>query len=127
MGRGRAARAAMDLSDGLADALRQVAAASGTGVRIEAAALPIDARAREWWNARGVDPVRAAIAGSDDYELLFAVSKKQAGALRSVRRHVADPPLTKIGVLTKDRKECVLMRDGKAEALPEGYEHFVSR
>ena len=36
MGRARAARAAMDLSDGLADALRQVATASGVGVRIDA-------------------------------------------------------------------------------------------
>ena len=33
----------MDLSDGLADAARQIAEASGTGVRIDAARLPIDA------------------------------------------------------------------------------------
>ena len=40
-GRTRAASAAMDLSDGLADAVRQLAEASGTGARIEAAALPV--------------------------------------------------------------------------------------
>jgi thiamine-monophosphate kinase len=126
MGRARAARAAMDLSDGLADALRQVATASGTGVRIDAAQLPIDPGARQWWTTRGVDPVSAAIAGGDDYELLFAVSKKQGGALRSMQRHVADPPLTKIGTLTKDLNERVLVRDGKEEVIPEGYEHFVN-
>ena len=49
----RAARAAMDLSDGLADALRQVAEASGCGVEIDADALPIEPGAREWWTARG--------------------------------------------------------------------------
>ena len=76
MGRARAARAAMDLSDGLADALRQVAAASGVGVRIDADALPIDPGAREWWTSRGVDPVSAAVAGGDDYELLFAVPRE---------------------------------------------------
>ena len=43
----RAARAAMDLSDGLADALRQLADASGCGVEIDADALPIDQRARD--------------------------------------------------------------------------------
>ena len=40
-GRTKAASAAMDLSDGLADAVRQLAEASGTGARIEAAALPL--------------------------------------------------------------------------------------
>jgi len=127
LGRARAARAAMDLSDGLADALRQVAAASGVGVRIDAAALPIDPCAREWWTARGADPVSAAVAGGDDYELLLAVPAKGGGALRSVRRHVADPPLTKIGVFTKDPRELVMLREGKEVALPKGFEHFAHR
>jgi thiamine-monophosphate kinase len=73
MGRARAARAAMDLSDGLADGLRQVARASGVGVRIDADALPIEPAAREWWVSRGIDPVHAAVYGGDDYDLLLAV------------------------------------------------------
>ena len=124
MGRARAARAAMDLSDGLADALRQVAAASEVGVRIDAELLPIDPGARAWWETRGVDPAVAAIKGGDDYELMFAVPAKGRGALRSATRHVSDPPLTKIGVFTKDPRELVLTRAGKEEAIPDGYEHF---
>lgn len=124
IGRARAARAAMDLSDGLADALRQVATASAVGVRIEADALPIDPQARTWWGGRGVDPVTAALTGGDDYELLLAVPARGRGALRSVTRHVSDPPLTKIGVFTKDPRELVLTRSGKEEAIPDGYEHF---
>lgn len=127
MGRARAARAAMDLSDGLADAVHQVATASGVGVRIDAAALPIDAQAREWWQARGVDAVRAAVAGSDDYELVFAVPAKGAGKLRRIAKHVANPALTRIGVFTRDARERVLVTDGKEEALPEGFEHFANR
>jgi thiamine-monophosphate kinase len=127
VGRARAARAAMDLSDGLADALRQVATASGVGVRIDADALPIDPAAREWWTSRGVDPVLAAIKGGDDYELLFAVPPKGRGPLRSVRRHITDPPLTKIGTFTKDPREAVLTRGGEEDALPEGFEHFANR
>jgi thiamine-monophosphate kinase len=125
--RARAARAAMDLSDGLADALEQVATASGVGVRIDAAALPIDSCAREWWTARGADPARAAVAGGDDYELLLAVPRKARGALRTVRQRVADPPLTKIGEFTKDPRERVLIRAGKEEELPKGFEHFANR
>ena len=37
-----AARAAIDLSDGLADAVRQLAAASGCGARVDADAVPIE-------------------------------------------------------------------------------------
>lgn len=127
MGRARAARAAMDLSDGLADALRQVAAASGVGLRIDAELLPIDPAAREWWTSRGVDPVTAAVRGGDDYELLFAVPAKGRGPMRSVLRHVADPPLTKIGIFTKDPREVVLTRGEQEDALPEGFEHFANR
>jgi len=127
VGRARAATAAMDLSDGLADALRQVAAASGVGARIDGDLIPIDACAREWWTSRGVDPVSAALGGGDDYELLFAVPPRSGGALRAVARHVTDPPLTKIGVFTKDPRELVVARAGKEDALPEGFEHFANR
>ena len=127
MGRAEAAKAAMDLSDGLADALRQVAAASGVGVRVDAAALPIDPAAREWWTSRGVDPVIAALRGGDDYELLFAVPAKGRGPLRSVMRHITNPPLTKIGLFTKDPREVVLTRGEHEESLPEGFQHFAHR
>jgi thiamine-monophosphate kinase len=127
MGRARAASAAMDLSDGLGDALRQVAASSGVGVRIDRDAVPIDACARAWWTSRAVDAVSAAVRGGDDYELLFAVPPRSGGALRSVARHVADPPLTKIGVFTKDPRELVIARGGNQDALPEGFEHFAHR
>lgn len=127
IGRAKAATAAMDLSDGLADALEQVGAASAVGVRIDGAAVPIDPCAREWWTARGVDPVRAAVAGGDDYELMLAVPRKRHGALRNATRHVADPPLTKIGAFTKDPRERVLIRTGKEEELPKGFEHFANR
>ncbi len=126
MGRARAARAAMDLSDGLADAVNQVASASGVGARIDGSLLPIDAGALDWWNTRGTDAVTAAVIGGDDYELLFAVPARGGRAFRAVAKRLPDA-LTKVGVFTKDRHERVLVRDGKEEALPEGYEHFANR
>ena len=133
--RAKAATAAMDLSDGLADALEQVATASGVGVTVDAALLPIDPCAREWWTARGADAVTAALAGGDDYELLFAVPRKRAAMLRTVTRRLpklvdgdgAIHGLTKIGEFTKDPRERVVLRAGKTEALPKGFEHFANR
>jgi thiamine-monophosphate kinase len=120
----RAARAALDLSDGLADAARQLAESSGCGVEIEAGALPIDRAARTWWEASGRDPILQAMSSGDDYELLVAVPRMWGGRLRHARSRVAEPALTRIGVLTKDPAARVLLRNGNRESLPTGFEHF---
>jgi thiamine-monophosphate kinase len=120
----KAARAAMDLSDGLADAARQLAEASECGVEIDAGALPIDPGARAWWERAGHDPVVRALEGGDDYELLLAVPRAWGGRLRHARARVAEPPLARIGVLTSDRAACVLRRGNRREPLPGGYRHW---
>ena len=124
LGRNRAARACIDLSDGLGDAVHRIAAASGVGVRLDAGALPIHPEARAWFEAAGFDPVAAALAGGDDFELAFASPPAFRGRLRHVRRRIGDLTLTPIGVVTKERDVC-LRRDGRDEPLPGGYEHFA--
>jgi thiamine-monophosphate kinase len=123
LGRTRTARACMDLSDGLADACRQIAEASRTGVRIHAARLPIDVGARRWFTEQGADPVVTSIAAGDDYELLFAVPPKGHRRLTAVERLARGLPLTRIGELT-DEPNLVLMRNGHSESLPFGFSHF---
>jgi len=120
----RAARAAIDLSDGLGDAVHQVADASGCGVDVDASALPIETSARTWWEAEGRDPVTAALTGGDDYELLVAVPRAWAARLKHVQSRVTNPPLTKIGVFTKDPSARVLVRNGTRETLPGGFEYW---
>ena len=122
LSRNRAATACMDLSDGLADAVRQVAEASQLGAIIDAGALPIDAETREWFTSRGVDPVTAAISGGDDYELLVAVHPRQRRRLAALAGS-SGAPLTRIGVFTEDRSLIVRRPEGDAE-LPQGYGHF---
>jgi thiamine-monophosphate kinase len=123
LGRNRAASACMDLSDGLADAVRQMAAASRTGATIDAAAIPIPAAARECFRRAGVDPIAGAAAGGDDYELLFAVPRRARGRLATVIRQARGVPITRIGRLTK-APETAIIRDGVAEPLPPGFVHF---
>jgi thiamine-monophosphate kinase len=123
LGRNRAASACMDLSDGLADAIRQIATASGTGAAIDATALPIDPAASAWFAAPGQDPVLSALSGGDDYELLFTVSKKLRGRFRGVQRHAQGVALTRIGELTQDPR-LLLSRGSGFEPIPEGFSHF---
>ena len=86
LGRNRAATACMDLSDGLADGVRQVAEASGVGITIDADALPTSEDGRRWHAERGNDPSIEAVAGGDDYELLFTVRPSSRGRLRAARQ-----------------------------------------
>jgi len=122
-GRNRAASACMDLSDGLADAVRQIAEASGVGARLDAEALPIPAAAARLFESAGVDPIGAALAGGDDYELLFAVPRRMRGRLTTVARQSRGVPLTRIGEFTRDTG-VRLSRGGREEPLPAGFVHF---
>ena len=124
--RNRAAGACMDLSDGLADAVHQMAEASGVGVTIDAAALPIDPAARELFVARGLDAVTEALSAGDDYELLLASRPRARRVLTAAVRH-SDVALTRVGRCTGDRL-VTLQRTacGSIDAvpLPQGYSHF---
>ena len=123
LSRTRAASSCMDLSDGLADGLRQIAEASAVGITVDAAAIPLGDGVKEWHEHEGGDPVETALSGGDDYELLFTVRPAHRGRFRGARRQLSDLPVTKIGTVTKDR--ALLVRDDAGvRPLPAGYEHF---
>ncbi len=113
LGRNRAARACVDLSDGLADGIRQIGRASGVGAVIDAGAIPVEPGAS----------VQDALSGGEDYELLFAVAPKLRRRLEGVRRLTKDVAVTRIGHLTADRR-FLLERGGTTEELPRGFTHF---
>jgi len=123
LGRNRAASACIDLSDGLADGIAQIADASGTGAQIDASAIPVPAAARDWFEREGRDPIGAALAGGDDYELLFAVPRRSRGRLATVRRQGRGVAMTRIGELTRE-PGVRLQRNQSLEPLPAGFVHF---
>ena len=122
VGRTRAANACIDLSDGLADAVAQVAQASGLGAVLDLEAVP-------WHPA--VAPVLgqdeaglAAALASDDYELLFAVPARRRRLFERVTGFAGLPPVTRIGELRKGG-DVVARQGGTERPLTEGYEHFA--
>ena len=123
LGRNRVARAGIDLSDGLADGLRQLARASGVGAVVDAAAIPVHPGARRWFVGDGANPVEAALRGGDDYELLIAVPRRNRRGLRTLARLFQGVPITRIGELTQTPDLVLRTADGD-RALPPGYEHF---
>lgn len=109
--RNRVASACMDISDGLADAVSQMAAASGTGARIHSSKIPVDA----------VATLEQALSGGEDYELLFAVPSRRRRGFEKIAGREAT--VTCIGELTPG-SDAVLDRDGLSEPLGGGFSHF---
>jgi thiamine-monophosphate kinase len=123
LGRNRAASSCMDVSDGLADCVRQVAEASGVGITLDGSAIPVPAEVRDALRRRGRNPLETALSGGDDYELFFTVRPAHRGRLRAVCQQLGDLPITRIGVVTKARE--LLIRDEEGlGTLPAAYEHF---
>jgi thiamine-monophosphate kinase len=132
LGRNRAASSCIDLSDGLADGVRQIAESSGVGITIDAKTLSL---ADEWQAASitnagstGRRPefqevLDGAIAAGDDYELLFTSRPSHRGRLRLVRQQGGDVPITRIGIVTKGQ-DVLLKDESGVRELPRGYEHW---
>ena len=78
------ARAAMDISDGLAGDLAKLCRASGVSAVVDLAAVPLSDAARE---AIALEPTLfdIAITGGDDYEILLAAGRDLAPAQGLVR------------------------------------------
>jgi thiamine-monophosphate kinase len=123
LGRNRAASSCMDLSDGLGDAVRQVAEASGVGIMVDAAELPVADEVRVWHRDRCRDLMQTVLTRGDDYELLFTTKPSQRGRFRSVLNQLGGLRVTRIGIVTKARD--VLIKDEHgAREMPGGYEHW---
>ena len=124
LGQSRAATAAVDLSDGLADGLARLATDHGLGCEIDASTLPISESAGAVWKARGADAVVEAVAGGDDYELAFTVRPKEARRLKAVVRACDGLRITRIGVVTRDAGCWLVDAERRPTPIGPGYEHF---
>jgi len=95
LARSRAASAAIDVSDGLVSDLGHVCRASGVGAIVEVSCLPYSSALRRLGDT---ERARLALAGGEDYELLFTIPSGRSGALARLRRLA---PITPIGRIVR--------------------------
>lgn len=121
----RVATAAIDISDGLSGDLAHLCEQSGVGAEIQAAALPLSPACRAFAAARLLDPVRLALAGGEDYELLFTVSPRNRAKLDRLARR-ARCRFSLIGrILPKAAGISLTREHGRSQPLSvTSYEHF---
>ncbi|SDC28678.1 thiamine-phosphate kinase [Belnapia rosea] len=116
------ARAAMDVSDGLVQDCGHLCRAAGCGAVIQADAVPLSPAARALVMA---DPalLPLALAGGDDYELLFAAPPGAGIAALAAPTGI---PVTRIGQFTEGPAEVLVQGpEGAPMALPVGgWSHF---
>jgi thiamine-monophosphate kinase len=106
--------AMMDLSDGLGADLPRLARASKLGFKIDREKLPL---------ARGAK-IDNAISDGEDYELLFAISRRDRERLeRAWRKKFPKLLLTRIGRLSQLSIRASPARTN-SQLLPGGYVHF---
>ena len=119
------ATAMLDLSDGLSSDLGHICDASGTGAVVDRARLPVAAGTRMVAGRLGLDPPRLAVAGGEDYELLFTAPPDAVDTLSSAVRTVSGVSVTVVGRVTP-AVEGRWLADGD-KRLPlagAGWDHF---
>jgi thiamine-monophosphate kinase len=125
LGKAGLATSMIDISDGLSTDLWHILDESHAGALIHAEAVPIaGCVASLSRGTQGIDPLRLALDGGEDYELLFTVrpeSEKQLMAL-------AEPLGTRITAIGEivDDTHLSIERSGAIESVERsGYEHSI--
>jgi thiamine-monophosphate kinase len=117
------ARAAMDVSDGLAGDLAKMMRASGVSAVVEAAQVPLSAGARKAIEA-SPDLLDLALTGGDDYEILCTVPEKNLDSFRKEADREGIP-LSVIGRVVSGHDLPVFRMNGLERRYDVGsYQHF---
>jgi thiamine-monophosphate kinase len=118
------ARAAMDVSDGLAGDLAKLCIASGVSAIIDAAAVPLSESARGLIE-QGQTSFVSAVSGGDDYEVLCTIAKDRWDDFARAARNVG-VAVTPIGeIIAGNAAPKWLDTKGEDVALPRlSYSHF---
>lgn len=114
----RIASAAIDTSDGLSTDLAHICDASGVGARIRADALPaVNVPDANFRPALRLDPLKLALNGGEDHQLIFTVP---ANAVRHLPKSFRGVRLTQIGEIVRSprRGSTIDLIDGVGRSRP---------
>jgi thiamine-monophosphate kinase len=117
----------IDLSDGLLADLGHILDLSSVGARIISETLPLSEQFRQHFPTVTEEALSLALAGGEDYELLFTVPPEKIPDVFSLLNTLGTP-VTVIGTITEGRAVTVIGPNGTEISLKrKGYDHFSPR
>jgi thiamine-monophosphate kinase len=116
--------AMMDISDGLYIDLSRMIKASGDGATLTLESLPISAAVRALAQEYGWDPVKIALEGGEDYQLLFTVSEANATAFEKRFFEEFKYHVPKIGQITHNHQITLLQNNSPVKMAIKPFSHF---
>ncbi len=116
--------AMIDLSDGLLADLGHILDLSAAGARIHTDALPLSADFRKYFPAIEEEALSLALAGGEDYELLFTAPPEKIHTIFLLMEKLGTP-VSVIGTITEERTVAVIGPEGSELSLDKkGFNHF---
>lgn len=117
--------AAIDVSDGLSSDLWQIARSSRVGACLRADRIPLSDDLQRFCGHFGFDALEYALAGGEDYTLLFTVDPAHMNTIQQDFGEQFGSPLHVIGQITDNgRLEIESAGGQRAPLAPSGWNHF---
>lgn len=119
-------RAMIDISDGFLQDLGHILRASGVGAEVHLESIPLGEEYLEACKELGLEPFLLALAGGEDYELLFVVPEEKEEEALQVGREVG-VEVRRVGRITSEGMRLFL--EGRPYPLPArlGHDHLWAR
>jgi thiamine-monophosphate kinase len=116
------ARAAIDVSDGLAGDLGHILERSKVGAVVDYERIPRDPAFRKIANAEL--EAQCVLSGGDDYELLFTAQASERARIEALSNELG-LALSRIGAITPGSTLTILDKSRKPMPYKGGYDHFA--
>ena len=114
----------IDISDGLLSDLWHIMDASGVGAVLDADRIPVGGCVTNYFEGDREEALSQAMAGGEDYELLFTINSRHEEQLAEVGRSLG-VDLTPIGKITVKGTGVKLASEGGERELGRaGFDHF---
>ena len=115
------ATSCIDISDGLAKDLKNIAISSNKGFKVDIDQIPVSSRLKQYVLPKYKE--ECILGGGEDYELCFTANKKYSLKINNISNKLKIN-ISKIGIVTN--KGYIYSQNGKVTKIKsKGYDHFT--